>query len=84
MVTKMENLIKSTAKSALSATYGFKPTSNNDFEIYDIKDRTEFKIRFPYTGKQCYQFKSYATGTSDTAVDGIIVWCGKDTITKLE
>jgi len=83
MTTKMEKLIMDTAKSALQARYGFKPAGPAYLiEIYDVVDRTEFKIRFPYSGKQAYQFKSYAQH-SDTALDGLNVWCGADTITEI-
>lgn len=78
----MERLIRDTGISALGARYGFKPTDMGNIEIYDVKDRTEFKIRFPYSGNQSYQFKSYGI-PSETALDGLNVWVGKDTITEL-
>lgn len=78
---ELSNCFKRTAQEALKHCYGFCPSRLNDIEIFDGKGRTNFNFR---VGAHEYHFESYITEHNTIAPDGISVWVGDDTVTKLK
>lgn len=71
---------KNTAQEALKRCYGFAPTRLSEIEILDENSRADFKFK---VGEHEYRFNSFSVEHNTISPDGLNIWIGKDSVTKL-